>query len=67
MALQLGRKKIAKGKNNPGKIEYGWQKSAQANSFPMRSHSPGDVTVISSHEFEKDLKDENKSDDSGYF
>lgn len=35
MALQLGRKKIAKGKNNPGKIEYGWQKSAQASSFSM--------------------------------
>lgn len=34
---------------------------------PCCSRSPGDVTVTSSHEFERDLKDENKSDDSGYF
>lgn len=62
MALQLEKKMIAKGKNNPGKIQLYWQeKAAQAAPSWCYSCSARDLPVTSSPESEKDLEEEKEA------
>lgn len=60
MGLQLGRKKIAKGKNNPGKMQCGWVGDVSPGQLFL-----GGILILQEillslpyHGFEKDLKDE---------